>query len=70
MSGRAGIDREAAHIREAMEEALDEHAKKRRACARSKGWWSQEIADLRINEDRRHAKGGNNRRPSGKLNRR
>jgi len=38
---------EAAHVRTAMEEVLDEHAKKRRACARSKAWWSKETADLR-----------------------
>jgi len=47
LGSRAGIDREASHIRTTMEEVLDEHAKKRRACARSKVWWSQEIADLR-----------------------
>ena len=30
-----------------MEETLNQHAKKRRACARSKVWWTQEIASLR-----------------------
>jgi len=47
LGSRAGIDRETAHIRGAMEVTSDEHAKKGRACARSKAWWSQEIVDQR-----------------------
>jgi len=44
---RAGIDIEAANIRQAMEAILNEHAKKRRVCVRSKVWWTKEIAELR-----------------------
>ena len=43
---RAGIDSEAANIRQAMEATLNEHAKKRRVCVRSKVWWTEEITAL------------------------
>ena len=44
---RTGIDEEAANIRQAMETTLNEHAKKRRVCVRSKVWWTKEITELR-----------------------
>jgi len=44
---RADIDKEAVNIRQAMEVALNAHAKKRRVCVRSKAWWTNEIAELR-----------------------
>ena len=44
---RAEIDKEAANIRQAMEATLNEHAKKRRVCVRSKVWWAKEITELR-----------------------
>ena len=47
LGSKAGIDQEAAHIRASMEDTLNRHAKKRRVCARSKAWWTQEISELR-----------------------
>jgi len=44
---RAGIDKEATNIRQAMEATLNAHTKERRVCVRSKLWWTKEIAELR-----------------------
>jgi len=47
LDSTATVDQEAAHIRTVMEEILNLHAKKWRACTRSKVWWDREIATLR-----------------------
>ena len=41
------VDDAAAALREAMVGTLDQHARKKRWCSRSKRWWNPELRDLR-----------------------
>src|SRR5258706_406194 len=41
------VDDEAAALRTAMTATLNEHARQRRWCSRSKRWWTDELRDLR-----------------------
>ena len=41
------VDMVAAGLKEAMTETLDELAKKKRWCSRSKRWWSEDLKQLR-----------------------
>jgi len=53
------VDTAAAALREAMTATLDRFAKKKRSCARSKRWWTEDLAKLR------KELGAERRRPAG-----